>query len=65
MKEAIPRLVAATGCTRAEAECVFGERAGIRQFLAGLPRAEAEAAAYHDALRVLTEMINRPSTKGR
>ena len=56
MKEAIPRLVAATGCTAAEAECVFGERAAIREHLAHLPRAEAERLAYEDALQILTEL---------
>ena len=53
---AVAKLIAMTGCTAAEAECVFGERAGIRQFLAGLTRAEAERLAYDDALQILTEL---------
>ena len=57
MKEAIPRLIAATGCTRAEALEEWSTRAAHMEYDAGLSRAEAEAAAYHDALRVLGEMM--------
>lgn len=40
--------------TTSEAEqALFEERAAIREFLGGLPRAEAEAAAHEDVRRLL------------
>jgi hypothetical protein len=40
--------------TTSEAEqALFEERAAIREFLGGLPRAEAEAAAYEDVRSIL------------
>ena len=41
--------------TTSEAEqALFEERAAIREFLGGLPRAEAEAAAHEDVQRILS-----------
>ncbi len=34
---------------------LFEERAAIREFLGGLPRSEAEAAAHEDVRRILAE----------
>lgn len=39
--------------TSEAAEALFEERAAIREFLGGLPRAEAEAAAHEDVQRIL------------
>jgi hypothetical protein len=36
-------------------QALFEERAAIREFLGGLPRAEAEAAAHEDVRRILAE----------
>ncbi len=41
--------------TTTEAErALFEERAAIREYLGGQPRAEAEAAAWEDVRRILT-----------
>lgn len=37
------------------AQALFEERAAIREFLGGLPRAEAEAAAHEDVRRILAD----------
>jgi hypothetical protein len=34
-------------------QALFEERAAIREFLGGLPRVEAEAAAHEDVKRIL------------
>lgn len=34
-------------------DALFEERAAIREFLGGMPRAEAEAAAHEDVKRIL------------
>ncbi|MDY7230385.1 hypothetical protein [Hyalangium rubrum] len=34
-------------------QALFEERAAIREFLGGMPRAEAEAAAHEDVRRIL------------
>jgi hypothetical protein len=36
-------------------QALFEERAAIREFMGGLPRAEAEAAAHEDVQRILAE----------
>lgn len=36
------------------AQALFDERAALREFLGGMPREEAEAAAREDVRRILT-----------
>jgi hypothetical protein len=48
--------------TSEAAEALFEERAAIREFLGGLPRMEAEAAAREDVQRILA--AERASASG-
>lgn len=53
MHPSIPILARLTSRPLADVAELFTERAAIRQFLGGFPRAEAERLAFEDARRML------------
>lgn len=60
MSAGIRRIAAKTGCPIARVVEEIGERAAIREFEAGMPKAFAEAKALDDVENVLTRA---PSTQ--
>ncbi len=58
-RDAFDRLAEEVGHTRERVLEEFGERSGIREYLGGLSRAEAEARAMEDVEALLTPKTTR------